>query len=127
MAWSLTGIRTPPTTCCWLPWQTWQPNTVPPGRWKRVPVRRNTTLRDRPSLRPCSQGHEALGLNERRSSRLVSGRVSTDHLKSNFRWTQRTHHCMSKRQQHLWTPCRGNIPKVEQIVPAQLSQQLCHL
>src|SRR5262249_24977460 len=38
------------------------PSGVPPGRWERVPFRRNTSLRDRPPLRLCSQGHEALGL-----------------------------------------------------------------
>src|SRR5215469_2674334 len=50
--------------------------SVPLGRRERVPVRRDTTLLDRPPLRLCSQGHEALGLVEGRISRALAGRVS---------------------------------------------------
>src|SRR5215467_12882132 len=59
-----------------LPW--WQPPlSVPPGRWERVPFRRNKSLRDRPPLRLCSQGHVANGLDERRIPRRKLRGVST--------------------------------------------------
>src|SRR5215472_10556073 len=50
---------------------------VPPGRWERVPLRRNTSLRDRPPLRLCSQEHVANGLDERRIPRRKLRGVST--------------------------------------------------